>query len=132
MLTTWRCASCKGAKPAAEMRKDKGRYYVCKACHNERRRSLYRRDSSATLATNAKWAKANKEWTNAYTRQWRVKDGANDRTKRRRVEIANLSDSYVRQMFCENSELKHSDIPQCMVEARRELIKLKRAINEKL
>ena len=70
---------------------------------------------------------ANPEKHAEYQRKSAVKLREQERTKRRN-EINELADSYVRQLFCENNGLSHADIPQCLVDARRELIKLKRAL----
>lgn len=44
----------------------------------------------------------------------------------------NLYDSYVRRSLAQYMKIKGSEIPKQLVEAHRELIKLKRMINEKL
>ena len=127
------CMHCAKTKPSSEFRLSQrmrdGRENGCKACHNERRRARYAADPTATLATNAAWAQRNKPALAAYFRQWRA-DHSGYRTAKRRAEIEGLSDSYVRQLLA-GERLRHGDIPQSLVEVQRELLRLKRAINEK-
>jgi len=52
----------------------------------------------------------------------------NRRTAKRREEIAGLADSYVKQLLA-GGVLSHSDIPQPLVEAQRELLKIKRYLH---
>lgn len=46
--------------------------------------------------------------------------------------IDELHDSYVRRKIMQTSRIPYKEIPQGLVDVVRELIKLKRAINEKL
>lgn len=43
-----------------------------------------------------------------------------------------LADCYVRLLMAQHLKIKGSEIPQTLVDAHRELMRLKRAINEKL
>lgn len=121
------CNRCKENKPESAMRKDKGRYYVCKACHNERRRCLYANNPERTLKQNSAWARANRDALNKYTRIWRMRLGQNYRTAKRKNEINGLADTYVRQLLA-GGVVKHGDVPKCLVDAHRELLKLKREL----
>ena len=127
------CIHCQQSKPLDAFRKSArmigGRENGCKDCHNERRRARYQAAPSATLSTNRKWFQANREKLNAYHREWRNRLDVNRRTEKRRDEIAGMSDSYVKQLLA-GGVLSHSDIPQSLVEAQRELLKIKRYIRE--
>lgn len=128
------CIHCHKAKSLVDFRKSKrmigGRENGCKDCHNERRRALYQADPSATLALNRKWFQANREQLNAYSREWRNRLGVNYRTARRRVEIDGLADTYIRELLSSDGAVCHANIPQSLVEAQRELLKIKRYIRE--
>ena len=128
------CIHCQQAKPLEAFRKSArmigGRENGCKDCHNERRRARYQADPSATLATNRKWHQANREKLNVHSREWRNRLVVNRRTAKRRAEIEGLADSYIRQLLSNDGAIRHGDIPQPLVEAQRELLKIKRYIRE--
>lgn len=46
-------------------------------------------------------------------------------------DAAELADGFVRRIMAQHTSMKGSDIPQGLVDAYRELMKLKRTINEK-
>jgi hypothetical protein len=129
------CTLCKVAKPLSEYHK-KAAYHDgldpwCKACKHEKDTVRYWSDPSRYKRKSAAYHKAHPD----KARKWKLESAERHRDEdrqKRRAEIQDLSDHYVRQLFCENNVLTFSDIPQCLVEARRELIKLKRAIHEKL
>ena len=50
---------------------------------------------------------------------------------RNKRDSETLSDGYVRRIMAQHTSMKGSDLPQGLVDAYRELMKLKRAINEK-
>lgn len=127
------CIHCQRILPLESFRKSArmrgGRENGCKDCHNARRRQHYAADPTATLSINSRWAKANRDALNAYTRAWRNRLDTNKRTAKRRKEIDTLADSYVRQLLA-GGTLRHSDIPQPLVDAHREVLKIKRFLNE--
>lgn len=127
------CIHCQLPKPLEAFRKSTrmigGRENGCKDCHNERRRALYQADPSATLTRNRKWFQDNREKLNAYHREWRNRLDVNRRTAKRREEIACLADSYIKQLLS-GGVMSHADIPKPLVEAQRELLKIKRYIRE--
>lgn len=128
------CIHCHQAKSPAAFRKAKrmigGHENGCKDCHNDRRRARYEHNPSATLAINKRWFQANRENLNSYSREWRNRLDVNYRTARRRVEIEGLADSYIRQLLSSDGAVCHADIPQSLVDAQRELLKIKRYIRE--
>lgn len=128
------CMHCKKAKPLESFRKAPrmrdGRENGCKDCHNERRRAAYRANPMPTLDRNGKWARKNGDKINSYRKSWSRKGYVHYRSAKRRQEIANLSDSYVRQILVGDSTLTHADIPQALVDAHREVLRLKRAIRD--
>ncbi len=126
------CMHCRQTKPLEMFRKASrmrdGRENGCKDCHNERRRKRYADRPEDTLAANRQWASDNRDHVNSYRRSWSRKGYVHYRSAKRRQEIANLSDSYVRQILVGDSTLTYVDIPQPMVDAHRELLRLKRAL----
>lgn len=128
------CMHCKTLKPKDAFRKAPrmrdGRENGCKDCHNERRRAAYRENPLPTLERNGRWAAANKEAINDYRKSWSRRGGVHYRSEKRRQEINSLSDSYVRQILVGESMLTHADIPQSLVDAHREVLRLKRAIRD--
>lgn len=128
------CSECGHEKPIDAFRKDgRGGYGpACKDCFNVRRRERYADNPKLVLSTNKKWAAENKEHINTYRKSWSRKGYVHYRSARRLKEIANLSDSYVRQVIVGDSRLSHKDIPQVMVDIHREVLRIKRATrNEK-
>ena len=130
------CRTCDQPKPADAYR---GTRSMCLACEHARKREWYaaqaikphqREDMKAYYiqwyAANAetvkdravKWAKANPDKRRDVCRQ----NMARQRGK--------LNDAYVRRMLAQSIGLKAADIPQPLVEAQRELLKIKRYIRE--
>lgn len=128
------CIHCQQSKPLDAFRKSTrmtgGRENGCKECHNERRRQRYAENPADILAANRQWASNNRDHVNSYRRNWSRKGYVHYRSAKRRQEIANLSDSYVRQILAGNSTLSHADIPQSLVDVHREVLRLKRAIRD--
>lgn len=50
---------------------------------------------------------------------------------KRKVDREQLKDWYVRKLFVAGTQLKASDVPQTVIDCKRVLIMLKRAIKEK-
>ena len=50
---------------------------------------------------------------------------------RNKRDAETLSDGFVRRIMAQRTSMKGSDLPQGLVDAYRELMRLKRAINEK-
>lgn len=125
------CTLCGNVKPLTDYHK-KTKYHDgldpwCKSCKRERNRARYNADKKAAYQRTRAYILAHPERAKAHKQKSAVKMRDQERM-RRRAEIAELGDSYVRQLFCEGNGLSHTDIPQCLVDARRELIKLKRAL----
>lgn len=120
-------------------------------------RKWYAKNRDHQIAKAAAWEKSNPEKAAAKKREWvarhpeRRKQQANryaakpeSRAKaaarpgrkewekaRAAQEAAELADGFVRRIMAQHTSMKGSDIPKGLVEAYRELMKLKRAINEK-
>ena len=79
------------------------------------------------------WYAANAESVKARAVEWtkvnpgKRRDVCRKNTARQR---AKLSDAYVRRMLAQEMGLRCKDIPQPLVEAQRELLKIKRCISE--
>jgi len=130
------CTNCGEIKPLEEYRPHRGE---CKRCQDAKRMirywanraaeiaamktrnpAMYQRRAAVIKERSAAWAKANPE---------KRRDICKENMRRQR---ANLSNGYVRRMLAESIGLNSTQIPESLVTVQRELLKLKRAINEKL
>lgn len=130
------CRTCNQPKPDDAYR---GTRSMCLACEYARKRAWYaaqtvkphqREDqqayyrnwyaahADAVKARAAEWAKANPD---------KRRDVFRENMARQRGK---LNDAYVRRMLAQSMGLKSADIPQPLVEAQRELLKIKRYIRE--
>jgi hypothetical protein len=128
------CRTCNEAKPADAYR---GTRSMCLACENARRmeryranreteiasmklrnRTMYERRRDELIAKATEWNKANPNKRNAICK---------DNMRRQREKLTN---GYVRRMLAQSMGLLAADIPQPLVEAQRELLKIKRYIRE--
>lgn len=87
---------------------------------NASNRKTWQKNKEEYRKRRTKWDKENPEKKSA--RQKKYKDKA----------VRTLSDKYVKQVLVKDSGLKFSAIPDNIVKIKRELIKLKRIIKEKL
>ena len=130
------CRTCNRTKPADAYR---GTRSSCRECENARRREWYaaqavkpyqREDMKAYYR---QWYAANAESVKARAVEW-AKANPNKRRDVSRENMARqrgkLNDAYVRRMLAQSIGLKAADIPQSLVEAQRELLKIKRYIRE--
>lgn len=130
------CRTCNQTKPADAYR---GTRSMCLACEHTRRREWYaaqaikphqREDMKAYYR---QWYAANAESVKARAAEW-AKTNPNKRRDVCRENMARqrgkLNDAYVRRMLAQSIGLKAADIPQSLVEAQRELLKIKRYIRE--
>lgn len=130
------CTICKHEKPLTAFHK-KTKYHDgldpwCKECKSKRDTARYRADPVAAYQRSRVYILAHPDRTKAYHQKSAEKMRNKDRGLRR-AEIANLGGSYIRQLLCEGNNLSQQDIPQCLVDAKRELVKLRRTLkNEKL
>ena len=128
------CIQCQQPNPLEDFRGSRSK---CKACDNARRmeryqanreneiasmkqrnRAMYERRRDELIAKATAWNKANPDKRNAICKE-------NMRRQREK-----LTDSYVRRMLAQSIGLRSAHIPQPLVEAHRELLKLKRYIRE--
>ena len=120
-------------------------------------REWYAKNRERQLANVAEWQRANRERSNATKRAYVERDPGRRREQanrhaakpevrakaaarparkewqkaRNKRDAETLSDGFVRRIMAQHTSMKGSDLPQTLVEAYRELMKLKRAINEK-
>lgn len=130
------CRTCNQTKPADAYR---GTRSACRECEKARRREWYAAqavkpyqrpemkayyrqwyaDHAEPLKARAvEWAKANPD---------KRRDVCRENMARQRGK---LNDAYVRRLLAQSIGLKAADIPQSLVEAHRELLKIKRYIRE--
>ena len=92
-------------------------------------------------AKKAEWAAKNPERRKEQARKYaakpevRAKNAERPARKlwakaRNKREAETLSDGFVRRLLAQHTSMKGSEIPQSLVDAHRELMKLKRLINE--
>lgn len=130
------CRTCNQPRPADAYR---GTRSMCLTCEHARRREWY-----ATQAIKPhqrehgkvyyrQWYAANAKSVKARAVEW-AKSNPDKRRDVCRENMARqrgkLNDAYVRRMLAQSIGLKSADIPQPLVEAQRELLKIKRYIRE--
>jgi hypothetical protein len=122
------------------------RYGNCKPCISEKRK-IYRQVPRAKEAKRA-WEAANRDKVRAgnkiaSTKYIHSEKGkatrakyyaahaekrSEDGVRRSKEKVKNISEAYARQMLSDDSPLKGSQFPQEIVDARRELMKLRREL----
>lgn len=122
------------------------RYGNCKPCYSEKRK-IYRQVPRAKEVKRA-WEAANRDKVRAgnkiaSTKYIHSEKGKATRAKyyaahadkkkgcdrrRSKEKVKNISEAYARQMLSDGSPLKGSQFPQEIVDARRELMKLRREL----
>lgn len=130
------CRTCNQAKPLDAYR---GTRSMCLACEHARRREWYaaqtvkphqREDMKAYYR---EWYAAHSDEVKARATEWakanpdKRRDVCRENMARQRNK---LNDAYVRRMLAQSVGLKAEAIPQSLVEAQRELLKIKRYIRE--
>lgn len=82
------------------------------------------------MAANSMWAKANRAQLRPYHVEYR-RQCADKFLAKRRSEIDGMANHYIRQIIINgNPNLTHNCIPQPLVDAHREALKIKRYIRE--
>lgn len=130
------CRTCKQAQPPDAYR---GTRSMCLACESARKRAWYAAQLVKPHQTAEgkqyfqDWYAANAEHVKARSVQW-AKDNPGKRRDVCRENMARqrqkLNNAYVRRALAQSIGLKAADIPQPLVEAQRELLKIKRYIRE--
>jgi hypothetical protein len=102
----------------------------CVACGLISTKAFYQRKKK-----DAKWMKANKEKNKLYMKNY-LNNGGREYRKEARKEASKeqrklLTDSYIKSLLCKRRNgngLNHADVPDSLVQAKREMIKLRRAL----
>jgi len=130
------CRTCNQTKPAEAYR---GTRSMCLSCEHARRREWY---AAQTVKPHQReemksyyrqWYTANAEAVKARAVDWakanpdKRRDVCRENMTRQRNK---LNDAYVRRMLAASIGLHAAHIPQPLVEAQRELLKIKRYIRE--
>lgn len=98
----------------------------------QKKREYLERHPERRKATNSKWARKPKVLA-AKVAQRKESAELRAREKQLREHYRDtLADCFVRRVLAQRTEIKGSELPQSLVDAHRELMRLKRAINEKL
>ena len=115
-----RCKECLYAKGKAAREANptyRHDYYMdTKKKSNAQSREWYQKNKERRLAKAKEWTQANREVARELSR------------KHESVSRKELNDSYIRKTLSQYSTLGRADIPQYLVEAKREYIKLTRSI----
>jgi len=111
-----KCSKCKIIKDISMFYRNKykidGKQSHCKICHNE---------------TNMKWRKANPDKYSKYNCSPKRNEKQKTKSKlRSRKHRHDISDRYMRDTLCMNSDLEHEDITDEMIELARINLKIKR------
>ncbi|MGC3984812.1 MAG: hypothetical protein QM777_08840 [Pseudorhodoferax sp.] len=138
-----RCPKCEQAKPASDYwRRAKswdGLQPYCKACQNgaasERKRTARLNESPEQrherIEASRLYRRENKERVNDYAVKWQRANKEKFRSiqaAHRRRAAEQISDAYVRRMLSSRSTLKPSQIPDALVQLKRQFISLNREI----
>jgi len=130
------CRTCNELKPADAYR---GTRSACRECERASRREWYAAQAAKPYqrpemkAYYRQWYAAHAESVKARAVEWtkanpdKRRDVCRENMARQRGK---LNDAYVRRMLAQSIGLKAADIPQSLVEAQRELLKIKRCIRE--
>lgn len=130
------CRTCNQPKPPDSYR---GTRTMCLACEHARRRQWYAAQTIKPYrkedmkAYYRQWYAANAEAVKARSVDWtkanpdKRRDVCRENMARQRNK---LNDAYVSRMLAQSIGLKSAEIPQSLVEAQRELLKIKRYIRE--
>lgn len=110
-------------------------------------REWYAKNRERQIAAVGAWQRDNRERANANKRAYVERDPERRREQanrhaakpevrakaatRNKRDAETLSDGFVRRIMAQRTSIKGSDLPQGLVDAYRELMRLKRAINEK-
>jgi len=130
------CRTCNEEKTLNAYR---GTRSMCLACEHARKREWYAAQAikphqrEDIKAYYRQWYSANAETVKARAVEWQKanpdkrRDVCRENMARQRNK---LNDAYVRRMLAQSIGLKAAEIPQPLVEAQRELLKIKRYIRE--
>tara|TARA_R100001530_G_C4209455_1_gene126989 strand:+ start:168 stop:545 length:378 start_codon:yes stop_codon:yes gene_type:complete len=112
------CTKCKSTKDISMFYRNKyrtdGRQSHCKVCHNE---------------VTTKWRKDNPDKYSKYNCSPKRNKAMKIKSKiRSRQHRHNMSDRYIRDVMTMNTDLKHEDITDKMVEIHKLNLKIKRKL----
>jgi hypothetical protein len=154
------CSNCKELKPIFEFSKDKkakdGLCYRCKACSKALMQDWYAANRNRLIAKaraneladpekarqkKLEYAARHPERVKESNRKYAAKPEVLERwrndqrriaySKRRRTAAKeNLADEYVRRIMAQHLSITGSQIPQALVDAHREVMKIKRYLSE--
>ena len=123
------CSKCKEFKDLSMFGKRKNGFRgQCRPCINKRKSDWYKNNPEQWEKKLA-WGRNNRKDRTSYRKTYNKRHRKEIRLKKLLV-VENLSDSYVKTVICQRTGLSHKDIPQEMVEARRQYMKLNRIIRE--
>jgi hypothetical protein len=130
-----KCSKCNQIKKVIHFYKNSknkdGYNYCCKHCHNEVTERWRERNHEKVLEQGRNFYKSHPESSIQSTNNWRKNniDRFNQYERVRHKKLrGELNTTYVKRMICQRTSLKLADIPDSMVEAYRETVKIKRLI----
>lgn len=135
-----RCKACRDCGENKPLDAYRGTRSMCLACEHARRREWYAaqavkpHERDDKKAYYRQWYEKNAESVKARAVAW-TKANPEKRAavcaENMRRDRGRLGDRYVRRMLAEPIGVKSADIPQSLVNTQRELLKIKRFLNEK-
>ena len=142
------CSTCKVPLPHDQFNRDRtkpdGLCTSCRNCAAEKGRAWHARNSERVRERHAARYAANAENERAKSAAWRAshpeakkkadaaysKRTAGRKAERQQRVVDVLGDTYIKQLLTENRRLKFSDVPQALVNLKREHLRLARALKE--
>ena len=113
--------------PEAKRANDKAYYLANKERINLRNAQYRMAHLEQERAKNTAWQKANSEKSRAIKQKWKTAHPDKVKADQQR-QRDNLSNNYLRRKISQHTTMKSGDIPQALVDAHRELLRLKRAL----
>ncbi len=147
------CTQCKESKPLLAFFRDKSRKdgyaHRCKECSKTNYAAWYQDNKERVSKRQADWHLANRErslarsaaWRNSHREHIQARDAAyykahqqqkrESSRARSKQGAEQLSDTYVRQVLTDGTSLRYRDVPQSLVDAKREHLRVIRALSIK-
>lgn len=129
----FRCKACNAAYHSANREKNNARQRAYSADNREKIRyadkARYEANREKILERSRVYRAANKEKKQDYYAANKERIRATGRERTRRI-VAELGDEYIKFLLTRDKSLRFADIPDWLVEAKREQLRLKRELRK--
>ena len=98
------------------LRKNKQHYNDNKKNILEKQKKYYQENKEKVYESNKKWKEKNKDYLKKWYQEYK------------KYNRENLTDVYIRGILTSDGDLKSKDIPQILIDAKRNFIKLKQVV----